>query len=459
MREQTERASVPEKRQGQPGLHALVQLLTRTARWCWAKVRYFSDAPERPDGARDAGLGSEEDVLDALQRRAGAQGPDPEGLLLMARHYELHGDLESACRMARVALRLDPSNRRAWNQMGSVRGKMGDVEGAVAAYLHAAEAAAAACRAPDEPPDTAARGLRSVGQGAGSGLGQRDRPARAGGRSTSPSLRTTAAQTAVAARDGRWRDVLRDPVATGLGYLVALSAAEVLTALVKPHAGLVLHALLLFDLCMHAAFTWRQPIHRLLLSLTLVPLIRLLSLSLPLAGLDQIYWYLIISIPLFAAAAVIVRLLGLKPAALGLTLGKRLGLQGTVAVVGVLFGAVEYHILHAEPLVDFTGWVAALGPALTLVICTGFLEELIFRGLLQSAAQEVYGSWAVLYVSALSAVMYVGYRSLLNVLFVFVVGLILGWVTHRSHSILGAALAHGLTNVVLFLIAPFVFGP
>jgi membrane protease YdiL (CAAX protease family) len=253
--------------------------------------------------------------------------------------------------------------------------------------------------------------------------------------------------------------VLRDPVATGLGYLVALSAAEVLTALVKPHAGLVLHALLLFDLCMHAAFTWRQPIHRLLLSLTLVPLIRLLSLSLPLAGLDQIYWYLIISIPLFAAAAVIVRLLGLKPAALGLTLGKRLGLQGTVAVVGVLFGAVEYHILHAEPLVDFTGWVAALGPALTLMICTGFLEELIFRGLLQSAAQEVYGSWAILYVSALSAVMYVGYRSLLNVLFVFVVGLILGWVTHRSHSILGAALAHGLTNVVLFLIAPFVFGP
>jgi len=53
------------------------------------------------------------------------------------------------------------------------------------------------------------------------------------------------------------------------GYLAALSAAELLTVLVEPHAGLALHALVLLALSLHTALAWGRPISRLLLALTI----------------------------------------------------------------------------------------------------------------------------------------------------------------------------------------------
>ena len=45
---------------------------------------------------------------------------------------------------------------------------------------------------------------------------------------------------------------------------------------------------------------------------------------------------------------------------------------------------------------------------------------------------------------------------LLDVVFVFGVALFFGYVVERTDSILGVSLSHGLTNIVLFLVAPFV---
>jgi hypothetical protein len=79
------------------------------------------------------------------------------------------------------------------------------------------------------------------------------------------------------------------PILIALGYLVVLTVAELLTALIEPRVGLVLHGVVLTILLLHTALTWGPPSHRLLLSLTFVPLIRLLSLSMPLAGFPLIY--------------------------------------------------------------------------------------------------------------------------------------------------------------------------
>lgn len=50
-----------------------------------------------------------------------------------------------------------------------------------------------------------------------------------------------------------------------------------------------------------------------------------------------------------------------------------------------------------------------------------------------------------------------GFLSWPDIVFVFVVALFFGWVVQRTGSILGVALAHGITNIVLYLIAPFIF--
>lgn len=240
-----------------------------------------------------------------------------------------------------------------------------------------------------------------------------------------------------------------------LGYLGALTAAEVLTALIEPRVGLVLHAGLLIALFLHAAVTWAHPSHRLFLALAFAPLIRLLSLSLPLARFPLLYWYFIISVPLFVATFVAIRVLGLRAGEIGFMFRKPLA-QIAVSLTGLAFGAIEYQILHPDPLATRFTWEAIWLPALILLISTGFAEELIFRGVMQRVAVEALGRWGILYVAVLFAVLHMGYQSLADVLFVFGVALIFGWVTERTRSIIGVSLAHGITNIVLFLVMPFL---
>ncbi len=249
--------------------------------------------------------------------------------------------------------------------------------------------------------------------------------------------------------------LLSSPRHLALAYLAGLAAAEALTALIEPRIGLVLHAVLLVTLLLHAARNWGRRTRDLLLCLGFAPLIRLLSLSMPLAGFPLITWYLIISIPLFVATFLAARTLEFSGQSIGLNL-RRFPVQILVGLTGLAFGYLEYLILKPEPLAEALTWEQLWLPALVLLVCTGLGEELIFRGVMQRAATDVLGELDVLYVSAVFAVLHIGYQSLLDVLFVFWVALFFGWVVARTGSLLGVALSHGLTNIALFLIVPFL---
>ena len=240
-----------------------------------------------------------------------------------------------------------------------------------------------------------------------------------------------------------------------LAYLGAVTLAELLTTFVHPQLGLVLHAVLLLVLMAHAAMTWERPHYQVLLVLIFAPLIRMLSLSLPLGRFSVVYWYFITSVPLFAAALMAGRILNFSRRELGLNL-RRLPVQLLITVTGLGLGYLEYMILRPKPLVKAFTLEQLWLPALILLVSTGFSEELIFRGLMQQAAKESLGRFSVPYVSLLFAVLHVGYRSLLDVVFVFVVAMFFGYVVEKTESLVGVTLAHGLTNIVLFLVAPFV---
>src|SRR5262245_30322365 len=91
------------------------------------------------------------------------------------------------------------------------------------------------------------------------------------------------------------------------GYLLLVAAAEIITAAVNYQAGLVLHALLLIGLTIHSALEHHEAYRRLILALTLAPLIRLLSLGLPLMRLPQLAWYPVVAVPLLMATWLIIR--------------------------------------------------------------------------------------------------------------------------------------------------------
>ncbi len=237
-------------------------------------------------------------------------------------------------------------------------------------------------------------------------------------------------------------------------YLQILILAELLTNMVEPHLGMLVHGITLFALLVHGALDNDIRHRRFLLTLALAPLIRLQSLFLPLAGRPLIEWYLAVGTILFIAVFFTARISGLRAHRIGLNLSHFL-FQIIFGFVGIGFGWLEYLILRPEPLVDEFVFEALWLPALILTIFTGFLEELIFRGLIQEAALASYGRFGMTFGAILFAVLHVGHGSFLDVVFVFGVGILFGVVVIRTGSIFGVSLAHSLTNVCLFLIFPF----
>lgn len=253
----------------------------------------------------------------------------------------------------------------------------------------------------------------------------------------------------------RWLGRARHPFMLYFLYLAGITLAEFLTALSTPQVGLVLHGLLLVLLLIQAAFSQQKVQYRVYLVLAFAPLVRLLSLSMPLLQFEFMNWYMVIGIPLFLAALIALRLTGYTPGQVGLGPGRRWWLQGLVALSGLGLGYLEYLILDPEPLIETLSWDQFWYPAVILMIFTGFLEEFIFRGMVQRANLQSMGEWGLVFTASIFAVLHIGYLSIMDLLFVFVVGLYFSLVVHRSQSIWGVTLAHGLTNIGLFLIFPF----
>lgn len=238
-------------------------------------------------------------------------------------------------------------------------------------------------------------------------------------------------------------------------YVILIAVAELLTVLTDARWGLAMHIGILTALLVQASLVLDQPYHKLFLALALAPLIRILSLSMPLQDLDLMYWYAIVGAPMMVTALLVARTLGLSWRNLGFTL-RSLRIQALVIIAGLAFGVAEYFILKPEPLIDEFSWGAFWLPALILLIGTGFNEELVFRGVMQSASSDALGKSAILYVTVVFAVLHLGYKSAVDVAFVFAVGLMFGLVVAKTRCLLGVSLSHGITNIALYLVVPFL---
>lgn len=232
--------------------------------------------------------------------------------------------------------------------------------------------------------------------------------------------------------------------------------AESITVFVDPLVGMALFGIILLATLVVSALEDHYQESRLLLSLSLVPMVRIISLSMPLAGMEQIWWFPIMYLPLFLASLVLMYMLGLGFGDVGLTI-KPSPASIAIALSGIGLGFLEYLILKPEPLVSELTWQSGLLAGLILFLTTGLVEELIFRGVLQKTALEHFGSNGIIYTSLIFAVLHLGFLSAADVIFVFFAGLYFAWAAMKTGSLAGVILAHGATNTVLFIIAPYLF--
>ena len=250
-----------------------------------------------------------------------------------------------------------------------------------------------------------------------------------------------------------WLD--RHPSAIPWLYLGAIGGAELITGLLSVQVGLALHCLILALLPLHAAMARGRRYQPLLLCLVLAPLIRIMSLTLPLIGFPLLDWYVLVSIPVYVATWLLADLLRYTRRDVGLV-WRRGGVQLAILLCGPLLGWTEWHILPVHGLASSATLPSLLPPTLVLIFGTGLMEELVFRGVMQRAAFGVFSDDGIFYIAMLFALLHTGYRSLQDSLFVFLVGLLFAVIARRSGSILGVTGCHGLANVNLYVVLPLV---
>jgi membrane protease YdiL (CAAX protease family) len=242
-----------------------------------------------------------------------------------------------------------------------------------------------------------------------------------------------------------------------LAYLLALVVAELLAAFVSPLVGMILYGLILIALLVQSSIGAKKRMHDFLVVLSIVPLIRLLAMTVPLANFEPIYWYLLVGILLSVLVFIIARLTGLSPGSIGLRITlKELPLQLLIGLTGLGIGLIGYMILRPDPYLPNFSWGKFLLAGLVLLVFAGLLQEIIFRGLLQISTTQILGRFGILYVALLFALLQLGFSSFWYFLFTLLVGLVFGVIAAQTHSLVGVSISHGLANVSLLLILPMI---
>jgi len=270
-------------------------------------------------------------------------------------------------------------------------------------------------------------------------------------------------------------------------YLILITAAEITVAYASPEAGILFHIGILSLLFIHSGLTSKdhlafiklqlftikdkkQPssllqtlirkkakLSSLLLSLTLVPLIRILSLVMPLSHFPRIHWFIIIGTAVYLSFFVLLYQQKIKVKECGLRLPdkKHIPIEIGITLLGIPLGVAEYYILQPPALIDIISFDSFLFTILILFFTTGLMEELIFRGLLQKKSIDILGPWlGMLFVTLIFAILHIGNLSLLDVLLVFSIGGLYALVVHTTKTIIGVSLSHTLVNIFLFIVCP-----
>jgi hypothetical protein len=242
-----------------------------------------------------------------------------------------------------------------------------------------------------------------------------------------------------------------------LFYVAALIGAEVIAAAVGPVSGAACHAVVLLALLNTYAISPDLPEGRLLALLALVPLLRILSLTMPNRHVAEIWWYGMVGVPLMLGALLAARLVPTAWPDLSIRREQLLA-QVAIALAGAPLGVAAFEILTPAPVISPLTAPSFLGGAFILIVFSAFLEELIFRGLLQRGARELFGGLGLVIVSVLYASLYVGSLSAPYIAFVGAVGLMFAVAVERTGILWGAVGAHSLLNVGLLMVWPTVHG-
>ena len=127
--------------------------------------------------------------------------------------------------------------------------------------------------------------------------------------------------------------------------------------------------------------------------LALVSVFRVVNLSFALVPTITLYWLIAIYGVMYAPIVALIVHCKMSRSDLGITGGMRLAYLIPVgALIGTAFGLVEYRILANPALIPSLSISGLIELSIVMIFFVGFVEELLFRSLLQQSFVERSGA-------------------------------------------------------------------
>ncbi|MBN1426972.1 MAG: CPBP family intramembrane metalloprotease [Anaerolineae bacterium] len=238
-------------------------------------------------------------------------------------------------------------------------------------------------------------------------------------------------------------------------YITGIVITEIIAIYSGPLIALAVHSILLIVLTLHAADT-EQLYRSTLLPLALYPLMRVTSLGLPAGDMPVLFQYVTVSLPLWIGIFMISRIGGLTLVSLKMGVNiKQIHWQLLFCLVGWPMGLLGTLIMRPEPVISSPTLPHMTLGIIVITLFSSSVEEVFFRGVLQTALYRSLGNYGVFCASILFFTAYLGSLSIAYALIMGVLGLLFAWFVHRTDSLWGVLLAHSLFKCGMLVIWPF----
>ncbi|MHB8100649.1 MAG: CPBP family intramembrane glutamic endopeptidase [Methanosarcina sp.] len=238
---------------------------------------------------------------------------------------------------------------------------------------------------------------------------------------------------------------------------LAIAFAEILMYLGREVESLEMHAVILLGLSFSMMFLKNEEIQKTYQALILLPILRLVNLSIPVYYETTLYSLIFIYGILAIPASIAATHQGFTRMQLGITFKKMWLYVPFSILLGLLLAEGEYLIIRTNSLIPDLSIFNLMMLSIVMIFFVGLVEEIIFRSILQNRLEMMLGNQAgLIFTSVLFGLMHSGYGNVYEVIYASFVGLLIGYLFYRTRSLPLAVMIHGSINVFLFGIIPLL---
>ncbi len=198
-------------------------------------------------------------------------------------------------------------------------------------------------------------------------------------------------------------------------------------------------------------------IKKVLQSMLLLLLMRIINLSMPQFFTFTLLWYPLVYGVMFIPIYYVIKNQNITLTNIGIDFKRWYIYLPAALLIGTAMAMLEFKILHPTPLILNLKLQNLLLISIVMFVFVAAVEELIFRSILITRLETVFGSISSLLLSSLLfGIMHAGYGLLTEIMFATFFGVILGFIFQKTRSFPFIVVIHGTANVLLLGVLPII---